>query len=125
MKAFDAARLGAAGLYVDAPLFADHVQPGVDGLLLPMEPQALADALVALASDSGPATSPGSGRARAAGGAAGGALAAAAMNLLHRLFGPKGRPLLPASIFEAPSPEAYAAWRAKVGPLPLRARDRR
>ena len=51
VKAFDAARLGAAGLYADAPAYRGHVQDGVDGLLLPMEPRAWAEAIASLMDD--------------------------------------------------------------------------
>ena len=45
VKVFDAARLGAAGIYVDSPPFSGFVRDGVDGLLLPMEPRAWAGAI--------------------------------------------------------------------------------
>ena len=48
VKVFDAARLGAAGIYVQAPPFSSFVRDGVDGLLLPMEPRAWAGAIVEL-----------------------------------------------------------------------------
>ncbi len=48
VKAFDAARLGAAGLYADAPPYRGFVRPEVDGLLLPMRPDAWADAIETL-----------------------------------------------------------------------------
>jgi hypothetical protein len=51
VKAIDAARLGAAGLYADAPAYRGHVRHGEDGLLLPMEPGAWAEAIVALLAD--------------------------------------------------------------------------
>ena len=51
VKAFDAARLGAAGLYADAPAYRGHVRDGVDGLLLPMEPRAWAEAIASLMAD--------------------------------------------------------------------------
>ena len=51
VKAFDAARLGAAALYADAPAYRGHVSPGEDGLLLPMEPGAWAAAIAGLLSD--------------------------------------------------------------------------
>ena len=51
VKAFDAARLGAAGLYADAPAYRGHVRHGEDGLLLPMEPGAWAAAIAGLLSD--------------------------------------------------------------------------
>ena len=37
VKAFDAARLGAAGIFADAPAYRGFVRPGLDGLILPME----------------------------------------------------------------------------------------
>ena len=51
VKAFDAARLGAAGLYADAPAYRGFVRDGVDGRLLPMEPAAWAEAIIELARD--------------------------------------------------------------------------
>ena len=51
VKVFDAARLGAAGLYADAPAYRGFVRGGHDGLLLPMDPDAWAAAIVALAAD--------------------------------------------------------------------------
>ena len=48
VKAFDAARLGAAGLYADAPAYRAFVRDGEDGRLLPMEPGAWASAIVEL-----------------------------------------------------------------------------
>ncbi len=51
VKAFDAARLGAAGLYADAPAYRDHVRHGEDGLLLPMEPLAWSEAITGLLAD--------------------------------------------------------------------------
>jgi hypothetical protein len=51
VKAFDAARLGAAGLYADTPPFRGFVRDGQDGLLLPMEPAAWASAIRGLAAD--------------------------------------------------------------------------
>ena len=53
VKVFDAARLGAAGLYADAPAYRGHVRHGEDGLLLPMEPLAWSEAIVALLADPG------------------------------------------------------------------------
>ena len=47
VKAFDAARLGAAGLYADAAPYRGFVRAGVDGLLLPMDPEAWAAAIEA------------------------------------------------------------------------------
>ena len=51
VKAFDAARLGAAGIYADAPAYRGHVRDGQDGLLLPMEPSAWAEAIGSLLAD--------------------------------------------------------------------------
>jgi hypothetical protein len=51
VKAFDAARLGAAGLYADYGPYRSFVRHGEDGLLLPMEPQAWADAIRTLMAD--------------------------------------------------------------------------
>ncbi len=51
VKAFDAARLGAAGLYADAPAYRGHVRDGEDGLVLPMQPSAWAAAIAALLAD--------------------------------------------------------------------------
>ena len=48
VKAFDAARLGAAGLFADAPAYRQSVRDGEDGLLLPMQPAAWAEAIAAL-----------------------------------------------------------------------------
>jgi hypothetical protein len=51
VKVFDAARLGAAGIYADAPAYRGFVRDGEDGLVLPMDPQAWADAIAALLRD--------------------------------------------------------------------------
>ena len=51
VKALDAARLGAAGLYADAPAYRGHVRQGEDGLLLPMEPLAWSEAIIGLLAD--------------------------------------------------------------------------
>lgn len=51
VKAFDAARLGAAGLFADAPAYRQEVRDGEDGLLLPMDPAAWAEAIAALLAD--------------------------------------------------------------------------
>ncbi len=51
VKAFDAARLGAAGLFADAPAYRGAVRDGEDGLLLPMQPDAWAEAIAALLAD--------------------------------------------------------------------------
>ncbi len=48
VKRFDAARLGAAGVYADALPYAADVTDGKDGLLLSMEPDAWVAALIAL-----------------------------------------------------------------------------
>lgn len=45
VKVFDAARLGAAGLYADAPAYRGFVRDGIDGRLLPMRPEAWAEAI--------------------------------------------------------------------------------
>ena len=51
VKAFDAARLGATGLYADAPAYRGAVKDGEDGLLLPMESAAWARAITTLIGD--------------------------------------------------------------------------
>ena len=51
VKAFDAARLGATGLYADAPAYRGAVTDGEDGLLLPMELGAWARAIATLIGD--------------------------------------------------------------------------
>ena len=51
VKAFDAARLGAAGLFADAEPYRSFVRHGEDGLLLPMEAGAWAEAIAALMAD--------------------------------------------------------------------------
>ena len=48
VKFLDAARLGAAGLYADAPVYAGYVRDGVDGRLLPMTVEAWTAAIEAL-----------------------------------------------------------------------------
>ncbi len=48
VKVFDAARLGAAGIYADAEPYRRFVRHGVDGLLLPMDPTAWAEAIAGL-----------------------------------------------------------------------------
>lgn len=53
VKAFDAARLCAAGLYADAPAYRGFVRQGEDGLLLPMAVEAWAEAILGLMSDPG------------------------------------------------------------------------
>lgn len=51
VKAFDAARLGAAAVFADAPAYCNWVRPGVDGLLAPLTPDAFVDATVELLRD--------------------------------------------------------------------------
>jgi hypothetical protein len=53
VKAFDAARLGAAGLFADTEPYRSFVRHGEDGLLLAMEPDAWARAIVELMADPG------------------------------------------------------------------------
>jgi hypothetical protein len=53
VKAFDAARLGAAGLYADCEPFRGFVRDGEDGLLLPMDAEAWAQAILNLLADPG------------------------------------------------------------------------
>ncbi len=53
VKAFDAARLGAAGIYAAAAPYAGFVRDGEDGLLLPMDPEAWAGAILDLMADPG------------------------------------------------------------------------
>ena len=53
VKAFDALRLGAAGLYADTPPFQGFIRGGMDGLLLPMQPEAWASAITELMRDPG------------------------------------------------------------------------
>ena len=48
VKVFDAARLGAAGIFADSPAYRGHVRHGEDGLLLPMESLAWSEAIVGL-----------------------------------------------------------------------------
>jgi hypothetical protein len=50
-KFFDITRCGAVGLYAREGICAEVVRDGVDGLLLPMQPQAWAEAILALARD--------------------------------------------------------------------------
>lgn len=50
-KFFDFARMGAVGLYSDRPPYRGFVRDGVDGLLLPDDPAAWVQAIVALAAD--------------------------------------------------------------------------
>jgi hypothetical protein len=51
VKAFDAARLGAAGLYADAAPYKGFARPGVDGVLAPMDPESWAHEIDALLAD--------------------------------------------------------------------------
>ncbi len=53
VKAFEAARLGAAGLYADAEPYRRAVDAGVDGLLLPMEVELWARTIASLLDDTG------------------------------------------------------------------------
>jgi hypothetical protein len=48
VKAFDAARLGAAGIFADVEPYRSFVRDGEDGLVLPMEPQRWAEAILDL-----------------------------------------------------------------------------
>lgn len=52
VKAFDAARLGAAGLFADAPAYRGFVHDGEDGRLLPMSLDAWFSAVMELMTDS-------------------------------------------------------------------------
>ena len=51
VKFFDAARLGAVGLYSNRPPYKSFIRHGEDGLLLPDDPQAWLDAIKTLLSD--------------------------------------------------------------------------
>jgi hypothetical protein len=51
VKAFDAARLGAAGLYADVEPYAGFIRSGQEGLLLPMDVGAWAEAIMTLLAD--------------------------------------------------------------------------
>lgn len=51
VKAFDAARLGAAGLYADAEPYRGFIRDRTDGLLLPMQAEAWAAAIADLLRD--------------------------------------------------------------------------
>lgn len=51
VKFYDHARMGAAGIYADAPPYRGLVRDGIDGLLLPGEPRRWVDAIVALLND--------------------------------------------------------------------------
>lgn len=51
VKFFDFARTGAMGVYADAAPYRGFVRDGVDGLLLPMDPQRWIEALCALVDD--------------------------------------------------------------------------
>ncbi len=48
VKAFDAARLGAAGLYADVEPYRGFVRDGEDGLLLPMRAEAWVEAIIGI-----------------------------------------------------------------------------
>ena len=50
-KFFDITRAGAAGIYAAAGACGGFVRPGIDGLVLPMRPQAWAEAILQLARD--------------------------------------------------------------------------
>ena len=51
VKTFDAARLGATGLFANRQPYRDFVEDGADGRLLPDDPQAWAEAVVELLGD--------------------------------------------------------------------------
>jgi hypothetical protein len=51
VKAFDAARLGAAGLYADVEPYRGFIRDGTDGLLLPMQAEVWAQAIADLLRD--------------------------------------------------------------------------
>ena len=51
VKVFDARRLGAVGLYSDRPPYRDCIRDGVDGVLLPDEPQVWLEMIDALLAD--------------------------------------------------------------------------
>lgn len=51
-KFFDITNAGAVGLYAQDSLCGEVVRDGIDGLLLPMEPSAWVEAILALAADS-------------------------------------------------------------------------
>ncbi len=51
VKFFDITRVGAVGLYSDTAPYSGFLRDGMDGLLLPDDPAAWADAIVALAGD--------------------------------------------------------------------------
>ena len=53
VKFFDYARMGAATLASDGPVFAEFIRHDNDGLLLPNDPEVWADTLLALARDPG------------------------------------------------------------------------
>jgi hypothetical protein len=48
----DYARMGAVGVFTDAPAYQDCVRHGVTGLLLPNEPEVWVQAILGLAEDS-------------------------------------------------------------------------
>ena len=51
MKFIDYARQGALGLYSRVPPYEGFVRDGIDGVLLPNEPEAWVDAIVQWAGD--------------------------------------------------------------------------
>jgi hypothetical protein len=54
VKFFDYARMGAVGLYTDVEPYRGFIRNGVDGLLLPNEPERWTDAIVSLAAAGAP-----------------------------------------------------------------------
>jgi len=50
-KFLDFARMGAAGIYADVAPYRGHVRHGIDGLLLPMQPDAWLAAIIDLVQD--------------------------------------------------------------------------
>jgi glycosyltransferase involved in cell wall biosynthesis len=50
-KFFDFVRMGAVGLYSDVPPYSDFIRSGVDGILLPNDPEAWAAAIIELVSN--------------------------------------------------------------------------
>ncbi len=50
-KFFDFVRMGAVGLYSDVPPYKDFIRSGVDGILLPNDPDAWTAAIIDLAAD--------------------------------------------------------------------------
>lgn len=53
VKAFDAARLGAAAVFANHPVYEGWVRPGVDGVLATMTPEAFAETVLELLRDEG------------------------------------------------------------------------